>query len=130
MRIATLFAAATLFALGAHSAEGQDTTHHAKAARKSATKTSLKAQARITEDSARVIALSGLPNGSKVRESELEREKGTIVWSFDIKVPGKAGVEEVLVSALDAHVVDRSHESAKKEAAEAVADRKQAAKKP
>ena len=130
MRFTTFVVAAGLFAFGAHAAQAQDTTHHARAARKKSAKTSLKSEARISEDSARVIALSGLPSGSKVREAELEREKGTVVWSFDIKVPGKAGVEEVLVSALDAHVVDRSHESSKKEAAEAAADKKQAAKKP
>ena len=64
-----------------------------------------------------------------VRESELEREKGTIVWSFDIKAPGRTGIEEVLVSALDAHVVSKSHETPKMEAAEAARDRR-AAKKP
>jgi uncharacterized membrane protein YkoI len=93
-------------------------------------KADLKAQAKISEDSARAIALSKLPAGSMVRESELEREKGTIVWSFDIKVPKRAGVEEVLVSALDGHVVSRVHESAKMEKAEAAREKKAAAKKP
>jgi hypothetical protein len=93
-------------------------------------KADLKAQAKISEDSARAIALSKLPAGSMVRESELEREKGTIVWSFDIKVPKRAGVEEVLVSALDGHVVSRVHESAKMEKAEAAKEKKAAAKKP
>jgi len=127
MKFMCALGTAAWIAVSAHSAGAQqDTTHHA---RKGSTRTSLKSQAKISEDSARVVALAGLPAGSKVRESELEREKGTIVWSFDIKVPGKAGVDEVLVSALDAHVVDRSHESAKKEAAEA-AQEKRAAKKP
>jgi len=128
MGFASMLGAAATIGVAAHPlAAQQDTSHHVRKAAQKAN--SLKAQARITEDSARVIALAGLPAGSMVRESELEREKGTIVWSFDIKAPGRTGIEEVLVSALDAHVVSKSHETPKMEAAEAARDRR-AAKKP
>ena len=42
-----------------------------------------------------------------------------MVYSFDIKVPKQAGVEEVLVSAIDGSVVSQTHESPKQEKAEA-----------
>jgi len=123
MQLTRIFVAAALAAIVASPAMAQDRT----------VKASLKAQARISEDSARVIALSKVASGSTIRESELEHEKGTVVWSFDIKEPGKSGVAEVLVSALDGHVVAQSHESAKDERAEATKekkDKKVARKKP
>ena len=92
-------------------------------------KENLKAMAKISKDSAKVIALSKVPAGSKVRSSELEREKGTIVYSFDIRVPKQSGIEEILVSALDGSVVSQEHETPKQEAAEKKADAKKPAKK-
>ena len=77
----------------------------------------LKAQAKISEDSARTIALAQVPNGT-VKSGELEREHGKVVYSFDIAVEGQEGVEEVNVDARTGAVVGKEHESAKKEAAE------------
>jgi uncharacterized membrane protein YkoI len=91
-------------------------------------KENLKAMAKISKDSAKVIALSKVAAGSKVRSSELEREKGTIVYSFDIKVPKLAGVEEILVSAIDGSVVSQTHETPKQEASEKKAEKKPAKK--
>ena len=82
-------------------------------------KASLKSLAKISKDSARTVALSKVAAGSKVKSSELEREKGTIVYSFDITVPGQTGVEEILVSALDGSVVSQEHETPAQEKAEA-----------
>jgi uncharacterized membrane protein YkoI len=93
-----------------------------KAAKKQ--KENLKALAKISKDSAKAVALSKVPAGSKVRSSELEREKGTVVYSFDIKVPKQSGVEEILVSAIDGSVVSQEHESPKKEKAEKKAEAK------
>ena len=87
-------------------------------AEKKEKKEDLKALAKISKDSARKVALSKVAAGSKVRSTELEREKGTIVYSFDIKVPKQAGVEEVLVSAIDGSVVSQTHETPKEEKAE------------
>ena len=77
----------------------------------------LRAQAKITGDSAKHVALAQVPNG-KIRSGELENEKGKLIYAFDIKVAGKSGVEEVDVDANTGAVVAHEHESAKKEAAE------------
>ena len=104
----------------------QDTTHGKMVSAVAKTqgkhkgqKENLKAEAKISKDSAKAVALSRVAAGSKVKSSELEREKGTVVYSFDIKVPKQTGVEEVLVSAIDGSVVSQTHESPKEEKAEA-----------
>src|SRR5919198_3164729 len=77
-----------------------DTTHRAMAQTASRTrgarrseKAQLRAEAKNSEDSARKIALAQVPNG-KVTKHELERENGTVVYSFDIRVKGQRGYEE------------------------------------
>ena len=70
----------------------------------------LLAQTKISEDSARTIALKRVP-GSAVKELELEREHGLLIWSFDLTVPGKRGVEEVEVDALTGKIVGVQHEA-------------------
>jgi hypothetical protein len=90
-------------------------------------KPGLAAQATITPDSAQRRALAAVPGG-KIRSAEIEEEKGKLVYSYDIKVKGKAGVEEVLIDAKTGDVVSHEHESAKKEAAEKTADAKAARK--
>ena len=71
-------------------------------------------EAKISKEKAQEIALKKAPG--TVESSELEKEKGTLVYSFDIKTA--KGITEVLVSAIDGHIVDVSHETAAKEAAE------------
>jgi uncharacterized membrane protein YkoI len=83
----------------------------------------LRAEAKITQDSARKIALAQVPNG-KVAKHELERENGTVVYSFDIRVKGQPGYEEVNVSAIDGSVVSKQHETAAQEKAERKAEKK------
>jgi uncharacterized membrane protein YkoI len=103
----------------------------APAAAKHETQAALKAEAKIAESEARKIALAEVPNG-KIREHELEREKGTLVYSFDIKVPGKSGIEEVLVDAISGKIVAHEHETPaleKKEAADEAKARTAAKKK-
>ena len=85
----------------------------------------LRAQAKISGDSAKHVALAQVPNG-KIRSGELENEKGKLIYSFDIKVAGKSGVEEVDVDANTGAVVAHEHETAKAERAEA---KKEAAQK-
>ena len=53
-----------------------------------------------------------------VTEGELEIEHGCLVYSFDIRVSGRNGIEEVLVDAGTGRVLSHAHESAKQEAAE------------
>jgi hypothetical protein len=67
-------------------------------------------QAKITLDAARATALAKVPNGT-VKSEELEREHGKLIYSFDIEVPGKSGIEEVNVSAVTGKVLVKKHES-------------------
>ena len=53
-----------------------------------------------------------------VTEGELELEHGCLVYSFDIRVSGREGVEEVLIDAGTGKVLSHQHESSKQEAAE------------
>ena len=85
----------------------------------------LAAQATVSADSAQKIALSQVSHG-RVREAELEQEKGTLVYSYDIKAAGKSGVDEVLVDAKTGAVVSKTHESPKAEAKEAASEKKAA----
>jgi uncharacterized membrane protein YkoI len=71
---------------------------------------SLRAQAKVGEDSARGLALARVPGGT-VRALELEREHGKLIWSFDIRVVGKPGIIEVNVNALDGSIVGVEHEA-------------------
>lgn len=82
---------------------------------------SLRALARVAVDSAARLALARVPNGA-IDKAELEREQGAIIWSFDIKVPGQAGISEVNVNAVTGAVRPIEHENAAGEAREARQD--------
>jgi hypothetical protein len=81
----------------------------------------LAAEAKITLDSARTIALHKVPRGT-VASEELERENGHLIYSFDVKVPGKSGIQEVNVNAINGAVLGVHHENAAAEQKEARAD--------
>jgi uncharacterized membrane protein YkoI len=66
-------------------------------------------RARVSEDSARAIALARFP-GATVQALELENEHGHLIWSWDLKVAGTSGIEEVNVNALDGSIVGVEHE--------------------
>lgn len=125
--ITVLFVLASIPALASAQATPQKTPRKHHTAKHSWTETELRSMAKISEDSARRIALAQVSNGT-VKSSELEHEKGTVVYSYDITVPGRTGVEEVLVSAIDGHVVEHQHETPKAERAEARKEAKE--KKP
>ncbi|HVZ76812.1 MAG TPA: PepSY domain-containing protein [Gemmatimonadaceae bacterium] len=91
------------------------------------TEKGLAAKARISSDSAIAIARARVPHGT-ISEAELEREKGKIIYSFDMKVPGKTGIDEVNVDAVTG-AATVSHESPADEKAEAKADARAKAKK-
>ena len=78
--------------------------------------------AKIAEDAACKIALSRVGNG-KVVALELEREHGKLIYSIDVKVPDKDGVEEVEVNAIDGAVIAVDHESESDEAKEKADDK-------
>lgn len=91
---------------------------------KKATQAELQKEAKIAESDARATALKEVPNGT-VKSYELEREKGKLIYSYDITVPGKSGIEEVNVNAIDGSVVAKSHESPKTEKKEAKQEAKE-----
>ena len=96
------------------------TTKRHHRAMKKETQAELQKDAKIAESDARATALKEVPNGT-VKSEELEREKGKLIYSYDISVPGKSGVEEVNVNAVDGSLVGKMHESAATEKKEAKA---------
>lgn len=77
----------------------------------------LQSQAKITKADAQKIALAQAPSGT-IKEAELEREKGKLIWSFDIATPGASDITEVNVDAVTGQVVGVDKESAAQEAKE------------
>jgi uncharacterized membrane protein YkoI len=117
---ATLFAAT--LALGA--AAGASAQEAKAPAKKEATsQAALRKEAKIAEADARKTALAAVPGG-KVQSHELEREKGRLIYSYDIKIAGKSGIEEVNVDAMTGEIVAHEHEDAKAEAKEKRAEAK------
>lgn len=84
-------------------------------------KPGLLAQARITDAAARGAALARVPGGAIVK-AELEQEKGKVIFSYDIAVPGKEGIQEVAVDATTGAVLSVEYESPAEEAKEDSAD--------
>ena len=71
----------------------------------------------ISDDSARVLALVQVPGG-KITEGGIETEEGKLLYSFDITVPGKDGLEEIHIDAMTGAVLAHEHETEESEAAE------------
>ncbi|HZF74161.1 MAG TPA: PepSY domain-containing protein [Gemmatimonadaceae bacterium] len=84
----------------------------------------LQKEAKISEADARATALKEVPNGS-VKSEELEREHGKLIYSYDITVPGKSGIDEVNINAIDGTVVAKQHETPKAERKEAAQEAKE-----
>jgi uncharacterized membrane protein YkoI len=87
------------------------------------TQAQLQAEAKITQAAAEKTALAKVPNG-KIKSSELEREHGKLVWSFDISTPHSKNITEVQVDAKTGKIVVVHIETPKDEAKEKAADKK------
>lgn len=74
----------------------------------------LMSEAKVSKADAEKIALGRAPNGT-VKEGEIEREKGKLIWSFDIATPDSKDITEVNVDALTGQVVSVEKETAKQE---------------
>jgi hypothetical protein len=85
------------------------------------TQAALKSQAKISEAQATQAALAQVPNGI-VTSSELEREHGKLVWSFDLTQASAPGTTEVQIDAITGKVVSVRKESAAEEAKEKSAE--------
>lgn len=81
----------------------------------------LMAEAKVSESQARTTALAKVPLGV-VKSSELEKEHGRLVWSFDIAAPPAKGVTEILIDAKTGKIISVKKESPAEEAKEAKAD--------
>ena len=82
------------------------------------TQAQLKAEAKVSMTAAKRTALAQLPRG-RVKSSELERENGALIYSFDIVTRGKPGIDEVQIDAVTGAMVGLvKHETAKMERAE------------
>ena len=81
-------------------------------------------QSKITKVEAEQIALAKVPRGI-VKSAEIEKEKGRIVWSFDIARPGTNDITEILVDAKTGKIIFIQIESPRDQAKEAAADKKQ-----
>jgi uncharacterized membrane protein YkoI len=73
--------------------------------------------ANISKSDAERIALTRAPGGT-VKESELEKEHGKLVWSFDIETPGTSDVTEVQVDAVTGQVVSVEKETPEQQRSE------------
>jgi uncharacterized membrane protein YkoI len=80
--------------------------------------------AKISKATATRTALKEVPRG-KIQSSEIERENGKLIYSFDIKVAGKSGIDEVNVDAMTGAVISKAHETPAAEKQEAKHEKKQ-----
>jgi hypothetical protein len=82
---------------------------------------SLEKMAKVSKadaEKAALAAVKGKDADKTVAEGELEVENGYLIWSFDIKLAGKKGIEEVAIDAGNGKVLAVEHESDQAEAAE------------
>jgi uncharacterized membrane protein YkoI len=77
----------------------------------------LQAEAKVSKADAEKTALAKVPGGT-IKEGELEKEKGKLIWSFDISTPGTTDIKEVQVNAITGEVVSVETETAAAEAKE------------
>ena len=88
----------------------------------------LMSQAKISKETAQASALAKVPGGT-VKEGELEKEKGKLIWSFDISTPDSKDIKEVAVDAISGDVVAVDTETPEDQAKEAAEDAAKAKKK-
>jgi len=81
-------------------------------------------QATVTESDAARTAESRVKHG-RIQAVELENEGGKLIYSYELKVSGKSGIEEVNVDAKTGKVVSTEHESPKTEKKEAAQEKKE-----
>ena len=86
-----------------------------------ASQAALSKEAKITMEQAEKAALA--KEAGKIQEKEIEREKGRLIYSFDIKMAD--GIHEVNVDAMTGEIVEDTVENAAAEAKEKAADKKE-----
>ena len=86
-------------------------------------------EATVSEADAAKTALSKVPN-ARIQAVELENEGGQLLYSYELKVSGHSGIEEVNVNAKTGEVVNTEHEDASAEKKEARDEKAQHSPKP
>lgn len=84
----------------------------------------LAAQAKVTRAAAEQTALRKVPGGT-IQDAELEKEKGKLIWSFDIAIPGSKDIREVAVDAVTGQVLSVDTETPEQQAKEKEEDEKE-----
>lgn len=79
-------------------------------------------QAKVSRAEAERIALAKVPGGT-IKEGEIEKEKGNLIWSFDIATPGNPDITEVQINAMNGEVVAIEKESPAQQAQEKKKDK-------
>ena len=82
----------------------------------------LVAQARVSEADAAKAAQAKYP-AARIQAVELENESGKLIYSYELKVAGHSGIEEVNVNAKTGEVVNTEHEGPGAEAKEATQEK-------
>jgi|SRR5581483_45387 len=88
----------------------------------------LQAAAKLSRADAEKIALGQVPNGT-IKDGELEKEHGKVIYSFDIAVSGSSDIKEVAVDAINGQVISVETETPEQQAKEAAEDAKKEKKK-
>src|SRR2546429_8527778 len=83
----------------------------------------LEAQAKVSRAEAERTALAKVPGGT-IKEGGIEKEKGKLIWSFDITTPGTKDITEVAVDAITRAGVCGGKEKAAEEGKEKKAEGK------
>jgi hypothetical protein len=83
----------------------------------------LEGSAKVSRAEAEKTALAKVPGGS-IKEGGIEKEKGKVVWSFDIATPGTSDITEVQIDAQTGDVVAVDKETAAQEAKEKKKEKK------
>jgi uncharacterized membrane protein YkoI len=84
-------------------------------------------RATVNEADAAKAAQARVKHG-RIQAVELEDEGGKLIYSYELKVAGRSGVEEVNVDAKTGKVVNVEHETAKSEKKEAAQEKKETTK--
>jgi uncharacterized membrane protein YkoI len=68
------------------------------------TQAPLRSQAKVSQADAERIALGKVPGGS-IKATELEKEKGKLIWSIELGTAGTKEITEINIDALSGDIV-------------------------
>jgi uncharacterized membrane protein YkoI len=116
MKSVAQFALAGLLLVGVAGAAAAQQTYPSDTIRKQASlqrtvPDSLLSQVKVSEDSARALAMARVPNGT-LQAIVLERRRGKLVWSFAIRDPARPRSTEVYVNAMDGSILNPTQKPA------------------